>query len=268
MSEQASQYQLSELRPEDFTPIPSLNAAIANTKARASDGKVLTRIRWYETKLLTQSLGSTYFLPTSSQWSTAREYLQQNNPELEKDFISGAYEWVDSLLAFPNKDRQYSPRLQISGIKKGTHPLLIEQSTVERNADDYIITKGNVREVPQLPLKSGYIQAWSRDLGLPTRVGENPNEKFEGAYFWVDTDYDYHQGLRALFRGPWASDDRARRFDTVACWLPSGSYSDVGFRLDRAANADENFVRMPRAEYERLTELSKELTGLLSKVKV
>lgn len=267
MTETSLQYQLTELRPEDFTPIPSLNAAIANAKARTSDDKVFTIIKWYDTKLLTQSLGS-YFLPTSAQWSTAREYLQQNNPEVEKDFISGECEWVDSLLAFPNKDRTYSPRLKISGIKKGKHPLLVEQSTVERDGDDYVITEGNVREVPQLPLKSGFIQAWSKELGLPTKVGENPNEKFERAYFNVDADYDYHEGLRALLRGHWFLADRAGRFGTVALWDPSHSHSYVGFRLCRVANVDEDFVRMPRAEYTRLTELSKELNGLLSKVKV
>jgi len=267
MTETSLQYQLAELRPEDFTAIPSLNADIAKTKTRTSDGKVLTRIRWYDTKLLAQSLGS-YFLPTSSQWSTAREYLQQNNPELEKDFISGAYEWVDSLLAFPNKDKQYSSRLRLPEIGMGKVPLLIEQSKVERSGDDFVITKGKVREVPQLPLKSGYIQAWSRDLGLPTRVGEKPNEKFERAYFWVDTDYSYHEGLRALIRGRWPSDGRVGRFLTDALWFPSASDSNVGFRPGRTGTADEDFVKMSRAEYARLTELSKELNGLLSKVRI
>lgn len=267
MPEQTLQYQLAELKPEDFMVIPSLDIAIAKTKAKAVSGEVLARISWYDTKQLTQSLSSNYFLPTSSQWSKAREYLQQNYPELEKDFITGKYEWVDSLLAFPNEERQYSPRLQISGIKKGKVPLLIEQSKVERSGDSYTLTEGKVTEVSELPLKSGYIQAWNKDLGLPTKVGEKPNEKFEGAYFWVDTDYSYHEGLRALLRGRWAWPARAGRFDTGADWAPSLSPSAVGFRLGRAASADSDYVRMPRAEYERLTKLSKELSESLAKVK-
>lgn len=236
MPEQALQYilaelQLAELKPEDFMVIPSLNVVIAKAKARAADGYVLTDISWYDTKLLIQNLGSNYFLPTSSQWSRAREYLQQNYPELEKDFISGD-EWVDSLLAFPNGKRQYSPRLQISGVEKGKVPLLIEQSRVERFGDSYIITDGKVTEYPELPLENGFIQEWNDELGLPTKVGEYPNERFERAYFRVNTDYDYHEGLRALVRGCWSwrGHVSARRFGTDA--LRDPSYSDwfVGFR--------------------------------------
>ncbi len=251
MPKQALQYQLAELRPEDFMVVPSLNIAISKAKARASDDKVLTSISWYGTKMLTQSLGSNYLLPTSSQWSKSREYLQQNYPELEKDFITGEVEWVDSLLAFPNQERQYSPRLQLSGIKKGKVPLLIEQSKVERSGDSYVLKEGKITEVPELPLKNGYIQDWNDDLGLPTKVGKNPNERFEGAYFWVNTNYGYHEGLRALVRGRWGWGGREGRFLTPAGWLPSASDSLVGFRLVRTSNADD-FVRMPRAEYEAL----------------
>ncbi len=272
MPEQALQYQLSELKPEDFMVIPSLNVSIAKTKAKASDGNVLTRISWYDTKLLIQGLGSNYFLPTSAQWGGkekgARPYLQQKNSEVEKNFITGEVEWVDSLLAFPNEEGKYSPRLQISGIKKGKVPLLIEQSKVERSGDNYTLTKGKVTEVPELPLTDGYIQGWNDELGLPTEVGKSPNERFEGAYFWVNKDYDYYEGLRALLRGPWGWHDRERRFDTDAIWYPSNSNSFVGFRLGRAASADEDFVRMPRTEYKRLAELSKELNDILSKAKV
>lgn len=109
MPGQALQYQLAELRPEDFIVIPSLNVAIAKAKARATNGEVLTNISWYDTKTLTQNLGHNYFLLTSAQWGRAREYLKQKYPELEKDFISGEYEWIDSLLAFPNKEKEYKP---------------------------------------------------------------------------------------------------------------------------------------------------------------
>jgi len=259
-------YQLAELKLEDFITIPSLNVAIAKTKTRTADGKVLTRISWYVTKLLIQRLGSNYFLPTSAQWNKAREYLQQNYPELEKDFISGEYEWLDSLLAFPNADGNYSSRLQISSIKKGRVPLLIEQSKVERSDNGYVITDGKVTEVPELPLKDGYIQDWDEDLGLPTKVGENSNKKFKGAYFCIDTDYNYHEGLRALVHGTWVLRGHERRFITLADWFPYDAHCDVGFRLGRTVSADKEFVRMPRAEYEKLSKLSKELNELLSRV--
>jgi hypothetical protein len=43
-------------------------------------------------------------------------------------------------------------------------------------------------------LESGFIQEWDESLGLPTKVGENPNEKFEGL-FSIDKRYDFHEGL-------------------------------------------------------------------------
>jgi len=227
MAEASLQYQLTELKPEDFIVIPSLNASITKDSVRVATGEVFTRINWYDTKLLVRSLDSGYFLPTSSQWGGkkegARPYLEQNYPELEKKFISGVYNWVDSLLAFPNERKEYSLRLKISSIKKGKVPLLIEQSKVERSGDSYILSEGKVKEVPELPLKSGYIQEWDDKLGLPTKVGQNPNERFEGAYFWVDTNYSYHEGLRALIRGPWGWGGRAGRFGTDASWDPSVS---------------------------------------------
>jgi len=275
MPEQALEYQLAELKPEDFMVIPSLNVAIAKAKARAANGEVLVNISWYNTNLLTQSLSLnpssiTYLYSSTGEWDKARKYLEQYYPGLEKDFISGEYEWVDSLLAFPNADGNYSPKLQISGIEKGKVPLLIDHAKVEKSGGDYILKEGEltkVTEVPELPLKGGYIQDWNDKLGLPTEVGKNPNEKFERAYFLVNTYYDYHEGLRALFRGHWSSHARERRFSANAYWGPSASLSDVGFRLVRTLSADEGFVRMPRAEYERLTKLSKELNELLSKVK-
>jgi hypothetical protein len=237
MPKQVLQYQLAELEPEDFVVVPGLNFAIAKAKTRASDGKVLTRISWYETKLLAQGLDSDYFLPTASQWDKAREYLQKNHPDLEKVFLSGEYEWLDSLLAFPNEQGEYSPKLQLSGIGNGKDPLLIEQSKVERSGESYVLTEGKVIEVPELPLKHGYIQAWDKDLGLPTKLGNHYDGSFEGAHFWVNTNYDYHEGLRSLFRGPWRPShgpDVLRRFDTAATLEPSYSASVVGLRLARA----------------------------------
>lgn len=238
MPEQALQYRLAEPKPEDFTPIPGLGT-ISKYKAKSADGGILTEINWYDTKLLVQGSGSDYFLPTSSQWSKAREYLQKNHPELEKDFITGAYEWVDSLLAFPDSNGKYSPRLRIPDIDKGKDPLLIEQSKVEKDGDSYVLTEGRVTEVPWLPLKSGYIQGWNEDFGLPSKVGETPNKRFEGAYFWVYTNYDYHEGLRALIRGHWCWHDREGRFRTNADWDPSSSDSGVGFRRGRVENVED-----------------------------
>lgn len=126
-----------------------------------------------------------------------------------------------------------------------------------------------------MPLKSGYIQNWNEDLGLPTKVGKEPNERFGGAYFWVDTDYSYHEGLRPVVRGPWCWHGRGRRFYTIAGWAPWLSLSDGGSLLGRAVSVNEDFVKIPRLEYEAIikeketiSQSMKKLEELLSKVKV
>lgn len=262
MLEQDLRYQLKEPKQEDFIVIPSLNIAIAKSKARKKDGEVLTGISCYEIIMLIQSLGSQYFLPTSYQWSKSREFLKEKYPELEKDFISDKLEYVGSILAFPKENGEYSPTLQIPEIKKGKAPLLIEQLKVEKEGDKYILKEGKVTEVPGLPLKSGYIQGWDDDLGLPTKVGEKPNSKFEGGYFDVNKDYNYHEGLRVVVRGLWPWYDPRRRFDILVKWHPS-QLSSIGFRL---GTTPDGFLRMPRTEYETLPKLIKEMYELSPRI--
>jgi hypothetical protein len=148
-------------------------------------------------------------LPTSSQWSKAREYLRQNHPELERDFLrynanesQENFEIVDSLITIPDKAGKY-PLKFLEG-REGTAPILIEQSKVEESEQikaghyyiaNYIITEGKVREIPELPLANGYIQEWDEDSGLPTRVGKEPCGNFEGAYFQFFTTH----GKRGTF---------------------------------------------------------------------
>ena len=256
-------YQLAKPKSEEFIPVPGMNIALAKTKARAPDGKILRNISWYDAKLLIQDLGSNYFMPTSAEWSKAERYYYLTYPEVEMDFTARP-EWVDSLLAFPNEKGEYNPRLKIPDIKKGRVPLLIERSKVVKTSEKRcVIEEGRVMEVPELPLRSGYIKAWDDDLGLPTKVGENPSEEFEKAYFWLDASYG---GLRAIVRGLCTQDAPGRRFSVTATFSPSESSWKIGFRLAKRVS-DEDFVKIPRANYEELSELSEELKRLSSKYK-
>jgi len=58
MPGQTLDYQLAEIRPEDFVPIPGLDLAIAKDRARRVDGELLGGTTWYETKMIIQGLGS------------------------------------------------------------------------------------------------------------------------------------------------------------------------------------------------------------------
>jgi hypothetical protein len=254
MPKQTLKYQIEPPKPEDFIWIPSLRMYIAKNKARRSDSeKILQEIKeyykryrhltddeiddfireyykdgfhvgdisWFDAKLLVQSLNTgsdsiTYSFPSSSEWDKIGKYLHQNYPEVEKEFRRGL-QWVDSLLAFPDKKGKYDPRLQISGIKKGKVPLLIDHPKVEKLGKSYIIKEGEltrVTEVPEFPVeidhaKWSYVQAWDEDLGLPTKVGEKPSKEFEEGYAWIS-----ESGLRAILRG-------RNRFDILIEWDPS-----------------------------------------------
>ncbi len=261
-------YKLLDYGPKDFVEIDDLNIAISKSKAKTADGKLLTNINWYDAKLLIQSLGPNYFLPTSSQWGKAREFLRRKHPELEQDFIYGAAEWVDSLIAFPNDEGKYSPKLQIPDIKKGKFPLLIEKSKVEKIGEDYIITEGKVVEVPNLPISPGFIHSWDDELGLPTKIDEEPSEEFEGAYFIINRNYEYYEGLRAISRGyiirPCYENDR--RFTTIANWTPYSSHSSLGFRLG-IDNYRSGYVKIELEKYWELLGLVKRLEEIFLSVR-
>ncbi|MBI2543380.1 MAG: hypothetical protein HYW24_04300 [Candidatus Aenigmarchaeota archaeon] len=224
MSERTLEYHLTELVPDDFEFIPTLNIYVAKTKAKDSDDKVITGINWYEAKLIIQRTGSCYFLLTSSQWEISRKYLLENRPELEKDFTSGESELVDSLLVLPNGERP---------------TLLIEYAKVERFGDEYGLIYGNAIEVPEMPLKSGHIQAWDENLGLPVKVGITPNEGFETAYFRVNIEHSYDHGLRAVVKSHRCLNGHKRLY-TLTDSSPSDPNQHLSFRLGRTANSNDS----------------------------
>ena len=166
-------------------------------------------------------------MPTLVQLDKAREHLPEGFRS--EDIL---FAWTDSLLALPDKNGNYSPSLQIPEIERGKVPILIEESKVEKVDDRNLITEGKVIEVPELPLESGFIQEWDESLGLPTKVGENPNEKFEGL-FSIDKRYDFHEGLRAIIYGLPPLGELCKGRFVSACLSPSFSHRSLGFYLAR-----------------------------------
>ena len=115
---------------------------------------------------------------------------------------------------------------------------MIEGSVVgKRNDGSYVIDGGEVRELPQFPRQSGYLQKPMPELGLT-----------EESYLWTDSDFSYDEGLRPVVRGVgWVA--LKRRFVADAYRRPSVSYSGLGFRparrgLVRTGN-EIDFVRVP-----------------------
>lgn len=210
-------------RELQYEQIPS-GLYVATTKALDEIGIPIVVISWYPTKKWVQERGIA--LPYSREWSTARAYFQTNNPEIEKDMITGPAEWTDSLIAHPNKDGNYAsnlnnPRLPTRG--NGKYPLLIEGSVVERKNDgSYVIDGGEVQELPQFPREYDYLQKSIPELGLV--AGDS--------YLYTDSDFNRGEGLRPVFRGG-RSDIHGRRFGANAGVRPSFGDSYLGFRPAR-----------------------------------
>ncbi len=234
----------------NYKQVPELNLYVATTKA-LTDGRPIVDITWYAAKQWVQERG--LVIPTSKEWSAARAYFEKNHLDIERDMISGPAEWTDSLIAWPNKDGSYSPQLNPK-VKQGKVPVLIEGSFVDTRNGNYLIDGGERVELPTFPKSDGRLRNHIPELGL-----------IEDAYIWSNSDFNYCEGLRPVFRGDWGLGPRVGRFGAVANGGPSVSSAGLGFRPARRGlieNGNEtDFVKIPREEAEVLYKTLGKLLG-------
>lgn len=220
-----------------YQEVPRTGLWLATTKALNEQGNPIVSITWYDSKLWVQERG--LVLPTSEQWSQAREYFGKKHPEIEKDMITGQVEWTDSLIAWPNSDGKYANNLNPNP-KEGKYPLLIENSVVERRNGNYVIDGGERLELPNFPRSSDRLKNPIPELELISQ-----------AYLWSNPAFDYEQGLRAVVRGRYLV-PRERRFDASADggafgvgfgpWLPPGK-ERTGRRREKNSSETIRFER-------------------------
>src|SRR3989344_1021922 len=101
---------------------------------------------WYEKMLGAQESGRR--LPTSAEWFLGRGYLQQNNPQAERDFITWAGEWTGTVLDYErgvllegitvNPDRTIDAKIRLG--KKEGFQLPQESRYVKDMSDRYMRT--------------------------------------------------------------------------------------------------------------------------------
>jgi len=203
-----------------YQEVPSIGLYIAITKALDERGISIANIIWYDTKLLIQKQD---LLLSSREWSEARAFFEVNHPEIAIDMITGPAEWTDSLIAYPSNDGNYAHNLNVKLPKiRNKVPLVIQGSVVEKRGDNYIIDGGEVLELPSLPRISGRLLEEIPELGLN-----------EGVYMWIDSNFDYEQGLRPVIRSFFSVASNERRFDAKANRGPLYSVPYVGFRPAR-----------------------------------
>lgn len=215
-----------------------------------NDAKPRVDTHWYDAKLLAQSLkpmvlnGKTYAanLPTSREWSLAREYAQHEDGQnglkysdeksLEKSYISGSLEFTGSLIAWPDGDEQYkdlfSPLLRI-----GKYAILIENPFVVETENGCRLEGGERIEVGFLSRINGFIQRWDYNVHLPESVHpDKPNPEFHNASYLTASN-----GLHVVSRGYKARGPPERgRFGLDTCGRLSTAAPGLGFRLGFYAN--------------------------------
>jgi len=223
----SSKNELYSLKEDDFVTIPELEFKITKYAFQFE-----WNTDWYDTKLIIQGLGQEYYLPTSSEWGKASKYFK----------LSYEGEFTDSILAYPDRNGEYNYGLQIPGMpRKGTVPLLIEKSKLEKHGKYRIIVDGKFREIANVPSQSGYIKEYDENLGITISIGKYPIEEFDGAVHtfnqqdngWGHLD-GYDEGLFSIVRGGIEShgSEDGRKFNIIIA-SPSLSRNHV-HTLERA----------------------------------
>jgi hypothetical protein len=209
---------------EDLVFIPDLNCYVSKFKV-----KNVGRLSWYTITKSLESLG--YGLPLSREWNKVERFMNKNS--IENDFLKGPLEFTDTLLILPDERGNYSPKIYNFTHGYYNKILLVEHPKIVKFSDDLLFEKGEVEEVKNLPLKSGYVQEWDEDLGLPKKVGDRPNKEFFGAYFRINSDPNYGDGLRVIVRGNWTEYKQSRRFDVRADITVDKPHPMISFRVTK-----------------------------------
>jgi hypothetical protein len=168
-------------------------------------------------------------VPSSGLWYQARKRLQKENPDVEKDFVTGVLEDTSTLWKY----------LKIG--QKFADGLLIQYPFANEDGSDFVrdekgIPKGRQIWQMTLPVGDFYINKMPQELatfantlyGTEDAIGKLPDY----AYFWANAGSIKPGVERRAFRGCWDWSGRAYgRVSVLGLWAPSNRFSDVGFRV-------------------------------------
>lgn len=230
--------------PNNFKYNKKLGLYIYPTEAQYENGEIITNVDFFQAFKLAEQHG--LVIPTSAQRGEERERMQKLDEEAgrsyddeesqERSYITGVAEFTGSLLAFVDGDY---PEVVCDLLRKkiGKKPsknvFLIDVDAVDTDNGKEYISSGTVSDVTEIdgnpfPKYDGYIQEFNGELGLPTKLGDEPRDEYHGAYFWV-----IPEGVRATLRGYWygSASDLGGRFGVGAGYGPSVSAPNLGFRV-------------------------------------
>lgn len=203
-----------DIAPEKFRYNKKLGIYLYPEKSSYESGETITDVHFSQASKLAEQHG--LVIPTLAQWGNERERLRKldekagrsydDRESLERDYIRGEVEFTGSILDFTGKT-----------------PVLWEGFRIEGER----FTGGKRTDVKWLPKHSGYIQDFDEELGLPTKLGDEPRDEYHGACYWVVTP----GGVRTTLRGGDWGPNLGSRFNVDASYEPSVSDSRMGFRV-------------------------------------
>lgn len=170
--------------PARFQYSPELDFWVYPTKAAGEDGKFITVVKFSHAHNLAERHG--LVLLTSGEWSAARREAEEcdklaslnphQKPSKERNYLVGPAELTRSFVDFSGKS-----------------PVLWEGFDF---GEDGRLCGGETTEVSWIPRKSNFVHGFNEELGLVADVGDEPNDKYHGAFYRVRPE-----GLRVILRG-------------------------------------------------------------------
>jgi hypothetical protein len=117
------------------------------------------------------------------------------------------------MVAFPDGYEAYAWRFREPDLKPSNVPRLVHPENLGTDGKELYFEGARVREIPQLPLESGFIHGMDESTGLPIDVRNEPSDEYWGAFYWVQPT-----GLRSVVFGLGVADPLEARFGTAVWW--------------------------------------------------
>jgi len=134
---------------------------------------------------------------------------------------------LNALVVFPENFEECQIHLE-QKIPKPKVPLLLHEFKPIIKGEKYNFIAQEITELPQLPLKSGYIAQIDEMNLLPTAISEEPCAEFFGAFYWVKPF-----GLRTFVTEIGVIDPLECLYGKALWWSPKDARSFIGVRAVR-----------------------------------
>ncbi len=217
---------------EAFVPLGRKVGMIVQTHELQRSGKTLVYINQYQAIREAQKSGG-FVMSLAEDW---RAYLHtkthQDDPKLK-----GYYESVSSKMGDGGYGRWTST--QVHNLLSD-NPFVVNVSKVHTEFDLPFYDL-EVTPAPWLPKRDGYIQNLDEQTGLPSEVGDRPNDRFDGARYYVEFAIMEKRNVTAAVRDgndSWPSLDLGRG--------PGLAYDGLGVRIAKISPKEKTLERRVR----------------------